>query len=396
MRNYFMRWLAVLAVFLLTAGCGRAAGSTGDERSFQAKILEISDGSVLVEALEGEEVRNSSDQFSFGTADLDDIGAETGDVVHILFTGGIMESYPAQIQAVSWSLVEKASAEQGETLENGGEDVSKDSSGATALPERQSECGDITFSLVGEPWPGGGVFEMTYTGDHDTVWYYDEFFTLERYENGDWVELSMTGGLCGTTSYMKIPEEVPGEVDLNWGMLYGPLEPGVYCVTKEVFPQRVGVLNKILGEAMPEERDALRSTGPDTDAGVWIYAVFELKEGLGLGLEAQDVSSGGLTLKFVRDGGKPSGDLQYGSSYFLQRLEDGRWVAVEYASPDQEIAWDEIAYFIPEEGSEQEINWELLYGQLPSGQYRIFKDIMDFRKSGDYDIYSCFAEFVIP
>lgn len=209
-----MRGLSVLAVLILAAGCGRAAGSTGDERSFQAKILEIHDSSVLVEALEGEEVRNSSDQFSFGTADLEDIGAGAGDVVKITFTGDIMESSPAQIRVVSWSLTEKASpGTDGEPSGESAEGTPEADAGADALPERQSECGDITFSPAGEPGPGGGSFKMSYTGSHDTVWYYDEFFTLERYENGDWEELSMTGGLCGTTCYGKIPEEFPGELE---------------------------------------------------------------------------------------------------------------------------------------------------------------------------------------
>lgn len=394
MKKYLIRLAVMAAVLLLAAGCGEKSGSTGDEKSFQAKILEIYESGALVEALEGEEIRSSADQFTFGTADLENIGAGAGDVVNITFTGDIMESYPAQIQAVSWSVVQKASdtEEKGGATDNSDENVS----GVTALPERRSECSAITFSVLEPAGPGSGTFEMSYTGDsHDTIWYYDEFFSLERYTDGKWEEIPMLEGLCGMTSYTEIPEEFPEELDLSWSYLYGPLEPGIYCATKDVFPQRIGVLNELMSQSMRSEQEYLQKTGPDTDAGVPVYAVFELKEGLGLSLKVKSASSTGLTLEFVRDGGSPAGELQYGSRYWLQRLEDGRWSAVEYADMEHEIVWTEVAYNIPEEGSVQDVDWEWLYGQLPAGQYRIFKDVMDFRETGDYDMYSYSAEFEI-
>lgn len=272
-----------------------------------------------------------------------------------------------------------------------------DASDDAAPAARQSECDAVIFSVSGSAGPGGGTFEMAYAKDgHDAVWYYDEFFTLEQYEGGAWKEIPMLGGLCGMTSYMEIPEEVPEQLNLNWSYLYGPLEPGIYCVTKYVFPERAGVLNELMGHAMQSEQEYLQKTGPDPDAGVPVYAVFELDEGLGLSLNVQNASSTGLTLEFIRDGGSPTGELQYGSSYWLQRLEDGRWRAVEHADPEQEIGWTEEAYNIPDEGRRQYVDWEWLYGRLPSGQYRIFKDVMDFRETGDYDMYSYYAEFEIP
>lgn len=46
----------------------------------------------------------SSDKVSFGTADLEKIDAEVGSVVKVIYTGGVMESYPAKVNAKSWSL----------------------------------------------------------------------------------------------------------------------------------------------------------------------------------------------------------------------------------------------------------------------------------------------------
>ena len=63
---------------------------------------------------------------------------------------------------------------------------------------------------------------------------------------------------------------------------------------------------------------------------------------------------------------------------------------------DGEIGWTEEAWMIPmEDATEWEINWEWLYGKLPVGKYRVGKEIMDFRESGNYDTATYFAEFEI-
>lgn len=72
--------------------------------SFIATVLEINESSVLVEPVANEIERQSSDQISFGIQDLVDIDAEVGSVVQVSYTGGIMETYPAQIHATNWSI----------------------------------------------------------------------------------------------------------------------------------------------------------------------------------------------------------------------------------------------------------------------------------------------------
>ena len=74
------------------------------EHSFVAIILEINGTSVLVEPVEGEDELHSADQISFGIKNLADIDAEVGSVVQVIYTGSIMESYPAKINVVSWKL----------------------------------------------------------------------------------------------------------------------------------------------------------------------------------------------------------------------------------------------------------------------------------------------------
>ena len=77
------------------------------QHSFVGKVVEIYDGSVIVEPLEGEIERRSSDKIVVGTRYLEDIDVEIGSQVRITYVGGIMESYPAQINERSWELIEK-------------------------------------------------------------------------------------------------------------------------------------------------------------------------------------------------------------------------------------------------------------------------------------------------
>ena len=84
--------------------------------SFDAVVLELGGGHALVQPMEGEWELRSSDKISLGTAGLEDIGAQVGCEVRIWYTGGIMESYPAQIRAVKWELLRlEAVQEYGET-----------------------------------------------------------------------------------------------------------------------------------------------------------------------------------------------------------------------------------------------------------------------------------------
>lgn len=73
---------------------------------FVARIVELHGSDALVEPMEWEPERLSSDRISINPAELGEIGAKEGDLVEITYTGGVMESYPAQIRAVSWKMAQ--------------------------------------------------------------------------------------------------------------------------------------------------------------------------------------------------------------------------------------------------------------------------------------------------
>ena len=112
--------IVIVAVLVLAAICvPLLAGSfekQEDVHKFVATVLELTDTHVLVQQVEGESVLSSSDKISFGHGGLGDIGAKVGSDVTVYYTGGIMETYPAQVHAVKWELAKdlrhKAHGEQ--------------------------------------------------------------------------------------------------------------------------------------------------------------------------------------------------------------------------------------------------------------------------------------------
>ena len=124
------------------------------------------------------------------------------------------------------------------------------------------------------------------------------------------------------------------------------------------------------------------------------FMIFE--ETWGVTLTAEDITSTGMTIKCIQSDGKPTGELQTGSWYILEIwTKEYGWKQMPTITQG-EIAWTEEAWMIPKNDTcEWEVDWEWLYGAVPSGKYRIGKNIMDFRKSGDFDTAVYYAEFEI-
>lgn len=121
-----------------------------------------------------------------------------------------------------------------------------------------------------------------------------------------------------------------------------------------------------------------------------------IDENWGVTLTAENITPTGAIIKCTQSSGETTGELQTGSWYIVENWtqEDG-WKEMPYVI-DDEIGWTAEAWMIPAEDTvEWEVRWEWLYGELPTGKYRIGKEIMDFRASGDYDKAVYFVEFEI-
>lgn len=114
----------------------------------------------------------------------------------------------------------------------------------------------------------------------------------------------------------------------------------------------------------------------------------------GLTLTAKDVTPTGCTVVFAQSGGNPTGELLTGVYFELEQYKNGEWTAVEMLRDD--IEWVDIGIIIDENDSrENTAGWSDLYGELPAGKYRIGKEVLDFRKTADYDRKMYYAYFEI-
>lgn len=136
----------------------------------------------------------------------------------------------------------------------------------------------------------------------------------------------------------------------------------------------------------------LETNHPHKDSDT-IYVLGDESE-WGIELQVTNTSSEGLTMECTQSGGNPSGELQTGSYYVVEKKTEGGWEPVPYLLDN--VGWTSEAWIIPKNDTVTwEVDWEWLYGELPTGDYRIGKEIMDFREPGDYDRQMYYVEFGI-
>lgn len=100
---------AVLAVCsLYLAGCSESEKKETQEY-FKARVLEVEDTYVLVEPLEGENIRKSSDRITFGKEKLKDSkDIEVGSIIGVSYSGDVRETFPASIDVYKWECISLA------------------------------------------------------------------------------------------------------------------------------------------------------------------------------------------------------------------------------------------------------------------------------------------------
>lgn len=117
-------------------------------------------------------------------------------------------------------------------------------------------------------------------------------------------------------------------------------------------------------------------------------------EDWGVTMTVTEADASGAVCVWERSGGSPSGELSTGSWFDVQKLEDGEWTSVPYAIDN--VGWTAEAILLPEDDVlEQPAAWEWLYGELPAGEYRFVREVMDFRETGNYDVEQIAAGFTV-
>jgi len=146
------------------------------------------------------------------------------------------------------------------------------------------------------------------------------------------------------------------------------------------------------------EEDRLLSSYYPTDLieqGGWAD-LDNRQEGWGIELQTKNVTPSGLTIVCEQIGGENVFELNTGSYFVIQKLEETGYINVEYLPQEYDIAWTAEAWIINKDATTTwDVNWEWLYGKLPAGEYRIGKEIMNFRGPGDFDQEIIYAHFEI-
>ena len=109
----------------------------------------------------------------------------------------------------------------------------------------------------------------------------------------------------------------------------------------------------------------------------------------GVTMTVENVTPIGCILKVSQSGGSPTGELLCGNFYWIERQTDSDWSVLRVPA---NIAWTDIGYVLNGRTQVFELNWELLYGTLSAGTYRIGDDILDSRAPGDYDKQDHYTE----
>ena len=342
-----------------------ALRSTSDRTELLLTKFQISELTALLKAVPKDQVAGGRGIPSERVLELRDTGCA------LRFAGGVIELDcdrpvgPSAPAAPAWEIHDEALYAWLDALWEGSPfRQAEDPLGLTLRAEDVTPTGcTLVFTQS-----GGNITGELVTGE--------EFRLFKRDADGGWKDLfaDMNVGWIG----IALPVAADGSTELEtyWGGAF-TLEAGRYRIEKKVLDSR--------------------GTG-DFDEYA-IYAEFEIPGGqavdpLGLTLRAEDVTSTGCSLVFTQSGGAESGELTTGMAFKLYgQASDGTW---EELPLESEPVWYLIGYGIDPGGiTRLKADWEGIYGPLEAGRYRISKEVVDRRSSGETDTYLVFAEFTL-
>lgn len=118
---------------------------------------------------------------------------------------------------------------------------------------------------------------------------------------------------------------------------------------------------------------------------------YELNTLDGVTMQMEKYTSSGGDVEIRNETDK---EIIFGDWYVIQSETNGKWKTMPYKVKN--VGFHEVAYNAPKDETViHEVKWDVLYGELPKGRYRIIKDMLDFRGTGDYTEYYLAAEFEI-
>lgn len=150
------------------------------------------------------------------------------------------------------------------------------------------------------------------------------------------------------------------------------------------------------GSRLSDVINTLSLSQNNKEHGEYIYSEESDIKKIGLDFSLENISPSGATLVFNQyDADAPTGELIYSDDFVIELLKGGKWEEAPITI-EGEYGFNAIAIRIAAgDKTENYMKWEWIYGELAPGEYRISKSILDFRKSGDYDKYTIYANFAV-
>ena len=112
----------------------------------------------------------------------------------------------------------------------------------------------------------------------------------------------------------------------------------------------------------------------------------------GVVMVIQDVSPSGLSFSFENS---TENEYSYGSNFVLYTFRNNSWELVEPIIENWAFTMGGYLILPNSTTDNTAVDWEWLFGKLPSGEYKYQKEFLFIRNPGDFDTFVVSVEFSI-
>lgn len=210
---------------------------------------------------------------------------------------------------------------------------------------------------------------------------------IEKEVGDGWEYVNCEVGYCGVPDSLE--KKMEGEINLEW---FPTISDGVYRVSFDVEEEK-GDTTRIstLFSYKDSSTTATNVKEEATDLKPTNFTTVNNFTDVIMSAKKDTITKNGLTLILQNNSDKI---CLYGEQFVLEKNMKEQWYEVPVVIND--YGFNSIGYEVASGGEGKwEVDWNWLYGSLTPGEYRIIKDVSDFRKTGDFDTYYLAAEFTL-
>lgn len=155
------------------------------------------------------------------------------------------------------------------------------------------------------------------------------------------------------------------------------------------------VSDNSIKDVAKEDINIVNNSGQPTAVTDWSTSTYETVngfDGVTMTVKEGTITPTNLILVFKNSS---SSECAYGEFFSLEKKINEVWYQVP-VTIDGDYGFHSIGYGLSSgDHIEYKVDWNWLYGSQEPGEYRIIKDILDFRGTGDFDKYYLAAEFIL-